>query len=67
VDNELSKINLWREVHEEDEAALQSRIQDISSVCAWELQTSCNYHERGSHPPHIVKGEISMDRATYRT
>jgi hypothetical protein len=31
VDNELSNINSWRELHEEDEAALRPRIQDISS------------------------------------
>ncbi len=31
VDNELSNINSWREVHEKDEAALRPSIQDISS------------------------------------
>jgi len=31
VDNELSNFNSWRDVDEEDEAALRSRIQDISS------------------------------------
>ena len=31
VDNELSNINTWREVHEDDEAALRPRIQDIRS------------------------------------
>ena len=31
ADNELSNINSWRKVHEEDEAALRQRIQDISS------------------------------------
>ena len=31
VDNELSNINSWREIHEKDEAALRPSIQDISS------------------------------------
>jgi DNA invertase Pin-like site-specific DNA recombinase len=31
VDNELSNINSWREVHEKDEATLRPSIQDISS------------------------------------
>jgi hypothetical protein len=31
VDNELSNINSWREVHEKDEAALRPSIQDINS------------------------------------
>jgi len=31
VDNELSNINSWREVHEKDEAALRPSIQDVSS------------------------------------
>jgi hypothetical protein len=31
VDNELSNINSWREVHEKDEAALRPSIQDICS------------------------------------
>ncbi|MCX6677464.1 MAG: hypothetical protein NTU95_05905 [Methanothrix sp.] len=31
VDNELSNVNSWREVHEKDEAALRPSIQDISS------------------------------------
>jgi len=31
VDNELSNINSWREMHEKDEATLRPSIQDISS------------------------------------
>ena len=31
VDNELSNINSWREIHEKDEATLRPSIQDISS------------------------------------
>ena len=31
VDNKLSNINPWRDVDEENEAALRPRIQDISS------------------------------------
>jgi len=31
VDNELSNANSWREVHEENEAALRPGIQDISN------------------------------------
>jgi len=31
VDNQLSNADSWREVHEEDQTALRSRIQDIHS------------------------------------
>jgi hypothetical protein len=31
VDKKLSKANSWRKTYEKDEAALQSRLQDIST------------------------------------